>query len=115
MPYLVSLIEDMSSYLEKALQPPDLKHTLSDQYRKLEDAPPLDARVGALSRVPVCSLADNNVALLVLDLRYKFRHLAHCDTISVCPFTAFDRCPYPPSPKDLVVLPILGRRQCRER
>jgi hypothetical protein len=55
-------------YLEEALQPPHLENTLTNQHGKLEDAPPLYARVGALGRVPVYSLADNNVALLVLDL-----------------------------------------------
>ena len=67
------------SYLEKPLQPPHLEDTIPGENQDLEDAPPLDTRVGALGRVPVGALANNNVALLVLDLRNEFCHLADCD------------------------------------
>jgi hypothetical protein len=60
------------AYLKEPLQPPDLEETLADEEYQLEDAPPLDARVGALGRIPVGSLADDNVALLVLDLGSEF-------------------------------------------
>ena len=59
------------SDLEEPLKPPDLEEALADQEAKLEDAPPLDARVSALRSVSMCSLANNDVALLVLDLRYE--------------------------------------------
>ena len=65
----------MLAYLEEPLEPPDLEDTLADQDDELKDAPPLDARIGALSRVPVHSLANNDIALLVLDLCNQFCHL----------------------------------------
>ena len=60
------------AYLEEPLEPPDLKDTLTNQNDELKDAPPLDARVGALSSIPMHSLADNDVALFVLDLSDEF-------------------------------------------
>lgn len=54
-----------------------MKETLANQYHELEDAPPLDARIGALGSVPVYALAHDDVALLVLDLRDEFRHGSH--------------------------------------
>ena len=74
------------AHLEEPLQPPHLEHTLTNQEQELEDAPPLDSRVRAFGSVPVCSLADDNVALLVLDLRDKLRHLADCQYISSYPY-----------------------------
>jgi hypothetical protein len=60
------------AYLKKPLQPPDLEETLADEEYQLEDAPPLDARVCALSRIPVGPLADDDITLLVLDLGSEF-------------------------------------------
>jgi len=57
------------THLKESLQPPDLKTAVGTEHEKLKDTPPLNSRVGALSSVPVCPLADNDVALLVLDLR----------------------------------------------
>jgi hypothetical protein len=57
-----------ATHFEEPLQPPDLKYTFSGEDDELEDTPPLHSGVGALSCVPVCALADNDVALLVLDL-----------------------------------------------
>jgi hypothetical protein len=62
-------MQSTTTHLKEPLQPPDLEEALANQHGKLEDAPPLDAGVCAFGRVPVCSLADDNVALLVLDLR----------------------------------------------
>lgn len=56
------------THLKEPLQPPDLESAVGTEYEKLEDTPPLYSRVGALSSVPVCPLAYDNVALLVLDL-----------------------------------------------
>lgn len=58
----------ISTYLEEPLQPPHLKSAVRAEDEDLEDAPPLDAGVGALGGVPVCPLTDDNVALLILDL-----------------------------------------------
>ena len=54
--------------LEEALEPPDLEDALADDDAHLEDAPPLDAGVGALGGVAVGAFADDDVALFVLDL-----------------------------------------------
>jgi hypothetical protein len=83
-----------ASHLEEAFEPPHLEETLADEHHQLEDAPPLDARIGALSSIPVYSLAHDNVALLVLDLRDKFRHGAHC----VRQYGSFLATQYAPSP-----------------
>jgi hypothetical protein len=64
--------------LEEALEPPDLKDALADDDAHLEDAPPLDAGVGALGGVAVGALADDDVALLVLDLGEEFGELLDC-------------------------------------
>lgn len=77
------------THLEEPLQPPHLEEALPNQHHELEDAPPLDARVCALGGVPVCSLADDNVALLVFDLRNKFRHLFDCIVISMRIYMCF--------------------------
>ena len=65
-------------YLEEALEPPDLEDALADDDAHLEDAPPLDAGVGALGGVAVGALADDNVALLVFDLGEEFGELLDC-------------------------------------
>lgn len=57
------------THFKEPLQPPDLEPAIGTEHEKLEDAPPLDSRVGALSSIPVCPLANDDVALLVLDLR----------------------------------------------
>lgn len=72
--------------LKEPLQPPDLEETLPNQHGKLKNTPPLDARVGALSRVPVRPLPDHNVALLVFDLRHELGHLADCQFVSSCSY-----------------------------
>ena len=64
--------------LEETLQPPDLEGALSDEDPHLEDAPPLDAGVRALGSVTVRALADDNVALLILDLGEKLVELFYC-------------------------------------
>jgi len=64
-------------YLEEPFEPPHLEEALANEYHQLEDAPPLDARVCALSSIPVYALAHDDVALLVLDLGDKFRHCSH--------------------------------------
>lgn len=58
----------ISTHLEEPLQPPHLEPAVRAENENLEDAPPLDAGIGAFGGVPVCPLTDNNVALLVLDL-----------------------------------------------
>lgn len=60
--------------LEEPLQPPNLETTIGHKDKKLEDAPPLDSAVGALSGVPVRPLSHKNVALLILDLIDQFSH-----------------------------------------
>ena len=57
-----------TTYLEKSLQPPDLKDTLANQDTHLEYTPPLDSAVGALSSISMGSFAHDNVWLLVLHL-----------------------------------------------
>lgn len=54
--------------LKESLQPPDLEHALADEDAQLEDAPPLHAGVGAFGGVSVGSFANDDIALLVLDL-----------------------------------------------
>lgn len=75
------------SHLKESLQPPDLENSLTNEDNELEDTPPLDAGISALGRVPVCSLADNDIALLILDLRDKFCHLADYETVSMRPWS----------------------------
>jgi hypothetical protein len=58
--------------LEEALEPPNLEDALADDDAHLENAPPLDAGVGALGGVAVGAFTDDNVALLVLDLGEEF-------------------------------------------
>ena len=58
--------------LEETLEPPNLEDALGDHDAHLEDAPPLDAGVGALGGVAVGAFADDDVALLVLDLGEEF-------------------------------------------
>jgi hypothetical protein len=64
--------------LEEALEPPDLEDALADDDAHLEDAPPLDAGVGALGGVAVGALADDDVSLFVLDLGEEFGELLDC-------------------------------------
>ena len=64
--------------LEETLEPPNLEDALGDHNAHLEDAPPLDAGVGALGGVAVGALADDNVALLVFDLGEEFGELLDC-------------------------------------
>lgn len=54
--------------LKEAAEPPDLEETLADDDADDEEIPPLDSGVGALGRIAVVALAENDVLLLVLDL-----------------------------------------------
>jgi len=54
-----------------------LEYTLSDKNTNLEDAPPLDSIIRALGCVPMSSFSDNDIRLLVLDLREQFGELPH--------------------------------------
>lgn len=64
--------------LEETLEPPNLEDALGDHDAHLEDAPPLDASVGALGGVAVGALAHDDVALLVLDLGKELGKLLDC-------------------------------------
>ena len=64
--------------LEEATQPPDLEEGLADDDANDEEVPPLDAGVGALGRVAVRALTDDNVLLLVLDLGEEIGEGADC-------------------------------------
>lgn len=64
----MSMCMRRATHLEKALQPPHLEDTLSNNNKQLEKTPPLDTTVGALGCIPVHALTDNNVSLLVADL-----------------------------------------------
>jgi hypothetical protein len=69
--------------LEEALKPPNLEDALADDDAHLENAPPLDAGVGALGGVAVGAFADDNVALLVLDLGEEFGEELDCEGYKV--------------------------------
>ena len=64
------------THLEKALQPPNLEDTLSNDHSQLEDTPPLHPTVRALCGVPVHPLTDHDVRLLIPDLREGIGQLA---------------------------------------
>lgn len=64
--------------LKEPLQPPDLENALSKKNNQLAHTPPFNPRVRALSGVPVRLFPDDNVALLILDLRHGFRKAANC-------------------------------------
>ena len=66
-------------YLKEPPQPPNLEHTLANDNADDENVPPLDSAVGALGRVTVGALADDNVALLILYPLEKLRKLANLD------------------------------------
>ena len=57
-----------TAHLKESFQPPYLENAFPNQNRKLEDAPPLHAAVGALSGISVHSLAEHDISLLVLHL-----------------------------------------------
>jgi hypothetical protein len=67
-----STLSDNPLDLEETPQPPDLEDRLANDNTNDEQVPPLDATVGALGRVPVGALADNDVRLLVPDLGEGF-------------------------------------------
>lgn len=108
--------------LEESLQPPDLENTLADDNAHLENAPPLDARVGAFGGVTVCALADYDIALLVLDLGEELGELLDCTwcenvhgvEAEVQP-DGDSRQTYPPSQADLAAPRSRARRLSRER
>ena len=64
------------TYLEKALQPPYLENTFSNDHGQLEKTPPLDSAIRALSGIPVNTLANHNVSLFIPNLRQTLRKLA---------------------------------------
>ena len=68
--------------LEEAPQPPDLEDGLANDDANDKQVPPLDARVGALGRVAVCPLADDDVGLLVLDLGQELGEVADWRSMS---------------------------------
>jgi len=55
------------TYLKESPQPPDLEDTFSNDNTNDKQIPPLDSGVGALGRVTVGALTQDNVTLLVLD------------------------------------------------
>lgn len=63
--------------LKEPSQPPDLKDALANDDTNDKKIPPLDSTVGALSRVTVGALADNNIALLILYHLQHLEQLAH--------------------------------------
>jgi hypothetical protein len=65
--------------LEEALEPPNLEDAFANDDAHLENAPPLDAGVGALGGVAVGAFADDNVALLVLNLGEEFGEELDCE------------------------------------
>jgi hypothetical protein len=65
------------TYLEESLEPPHLEHTLTNDNRQLEHAPPFHSAVGALGRIPVYPLAHYNVRLFVLDLCQRLGEFAN--------------------------------------
>lgn len=64
--------------LKEATQPPDLEEGLADDDANDENVPPLDAGVCRLGRVAVGALADDNVLLLILDLRQELGKALNC-------------------------------------
>lgn len=64
--------------LEEPSQPPDLEERFANDNTDDEDIPPLDSTVGALGRVAVGALADDDIRLLVLDLSKELRQLTNC-------------------------------------
>lgn len=69
--YAVTLFA-VFAYLEEALQPPDLEDAVGDKDAHLEHAPPFDTLVGAFGGVPVDTLAEDDVTLLIFDLSNEF-------------------------------------------
>jgi hypothetical protein len=69
-------VQSSSTHLEKALQPPHLEDTLSNDNKQLEQTPPLNTAIGALGRIPVHALANNNVPLLIADLSHVIGQFA---------------------------------------
>ena len=79
MPRALCCFIPISTHLEESPQPPNLEDGLANNDANNEQIPPLDASVGALRRIPVCPLADDDVGLLVLDLGEQLRQPAHLD------------------------------------
>lgn len=69
-------------HLEKSPQPPDLEDRLAHDDAQDENVPPLDPAVGALGRVAVGALADDNVLLLVPDLGENLGEFLDCDAMA---------------------------------
>lgn len=69
--------------LEEATQPPDLEERLADDNADDKQVPPLHAGVGALGGVAVGAFADDNVALLILDLGEEFGEELDCWSVKL--------------------------------
>lgn len=67
------------THLKEPPQPPDLENRLANDDANDKQVPPLDAAVCALGGVAVGALADNDVALLVLNHLEQLGQLAHLD------------------------------------
>lgn len=65
--------------LKEPPQPPNLEHALANDNANDKNIPPLDSAVGALGRVTMGALTDNNVALLILYPLEKLGKLANLD------------------------------------
>ena len=65
-------------HLKKPLQPPHLKHALPQQHSDLENTPPLDPSIRALSRIAVRTFTDDDVGLFVFDLGEEGGELFYC-------------------------------------
>lgn len=53
--------------LKESPEPPDLEDALANDNTDNKQVPPLDSAVGALGRVTVGALTNNDIALLILD------------------------------------------------
>lgn len=76
LPKIFSLILQLQkrvSHLKESLEPPDLKDALSNQHAELKNAPPFYPCIRALCSVPMRSLPNHDVALLVFHLCQEFR------------------------------------------
>lgn len=71
-------VENLLTYLEESLQPPDLEYTLAQQHSQLENTPPLDTSIGGFGRVSMGALTDDDVGLFIFHLVQKFGEFLDC-------------------------------------
>lgn len=71
-------------HLEEPSEPPDLEDRLANDDANNEQVPPLDSAVGALGRVSVGALSQDNIRLLVLDGVKEIREFADWMVVSLC-------------------------------